>query len=392
MRRVLFLPLLVCVFACQDAAIVEPDADDPAIAQATSPGGTAACPLEADVVVADEGALWTAIANASPGDVIGLDGMIRTTGPIFVDTEHLTLTCATPESGLEPEAGSLFGRLLLIRAERVSIDRLVLNAEQTGIGALFGWYNEIDGYARNLSITNNTITCGPRQCMYLRGAAGSVIADNYFESHGSRTGIHMERFGPAFPIDGLRVERNTVVALEPQPEDCWWCGGIRPRDGDGVVVAHNTVLGPWLNSIATAELTEARIEHNRLDGAQWFGIGVSFNPYTWFSAVDNTFRNNQVSGAGQAGVRVNYACYNTFVGNNLQGNADDVGVQFRESAGANTLVGNQNVVIDNGERDCDGDGVPDPNIITGQGAVLHGVNLGEIISDAASSSGGSDNN
>ncbi len=52
------------------------------------------------------------------------------------------------------------------------------------------------------------------------------------------------------------------------------------------------------------------------------------------------------------------------------------------------MVDNKGVVVDNGNFDCDGDGVPDPNIITGHGAVLHGVNLGEITSDAVVSSGG----
>ena len=65
-----------------------------------------------------------------------------------------------------------------------------------------------------------------------------------------------------------------------------------------------------------------------------------------------------------------------------------MGAIFDAETGANTLVGNQNVVIDNGDFDCNGDGVADPNIITGRGAVLNGVNLGDIVSDAAVTSGG----
>ena len=42
------------------------------------------------------------------------------------------------------------------------------------------------------------------------------------------------------------------------------------------------------------------------------------------------------------------------------------------------------LLIDNGAFDCDGDGVNDPNIITGAGAVMHGVTLGQVVSDAVS--------
>jgi len=51
-----------------------------------------------------------------------------------------------------------------------------------------------------------------------------------------------------------------------------------------------------------------------------------------------------------------------------------VGAIFDETTGANVLVGNQNVVIDDGGSfDCNGDGVGDPNIITGPGSVRRGV-------------------
>jgi len=35
-------------------------------------------------------------------------------------------------------------------------------------------------------------------------------------------------------------------------------------------------------------------------------------------------------------------------------------------------------VIDDGAWDCDGDGVNDPNIITGKGKVLHGASLAPL--------------
>jgi hypothetical protein len=66
-------------------------------------------------------------------------------------------------------------------------------------------------------------------------------------------------------------------------------------------------------------------------------------------------------------------------------NADDIGIWFALDSGANTVVGNKNVVVDDGDYDCDGDTFSDPNIIAGRGAVLHGVNLGDIVSEGASS-------
>ncbi len=37
------------------------------------------------------------------------------------------------------------------------------------------------------------------------------------------------------------------------------------------------------------------------------------------------------------------------------------------------MIENGTIVIDNGAFDCDGDGVSDPKIITGAGAVMLGV-------------------
>lgn len=73
-------------------------------------------------------------------------------------------------------------------------------------------------------------------------------------------------------------------------------------------------------------------------------------------------------------------------GEQPSGNGGGVGLIFPDTSGANTVVGNPSVIVDNGAFDCDGDGVNDPNIITGAGAVMHGVNLGQVVSGAVASS------
>ena len=98
---------------------------------------------------------------------------------------------------------------------------------------------------------------------------------------------------------------------------------------------------------------------------------------------DNVLRSNRVTGAGLFAIRIR-GCSNVLVGNNV-GSADNGGgVLFDVSSGANSLAHNKNVVVDDGAFDCDGDRVDDPNIITGSGAVEHGANLGELVSDAIS--------
>jgi RNA polymerase sigma factor (sigma-70 family) len=115
----------------------------------------------------------------------------------------------------------------------------------------------------------------------------------------------------------------------------------------------------------------SRFESNRLTGA--LVNGIRFTISLPLAMADNGFRSNLVSGAGSAGIFAQLACRNTFVGNNLQGNAGNIGAFFDGTTGANTLLGNNTVVIDNGGGfDCDGDGVGDRNMIAGPGLVGRG--------------------
>ena len=334
----------------------------------------AQCPAAPDFVVTTEGELFAALAAASPGATIALDGMIGLTAEPNVTTPNVTLTCANPGSGLFAQAGGSVLELLTVSASSVAVDRLVLD----GSNASDPYFAlDVDG----VRLTHSTVICSPGgSCALFSGTPHAVVSDNQFRSTGSVTGLHMQA-----GIDGTRIENNTVTTTAPSDGPPHF-GGLRVRDGANVVIRGNTVRGPWANSLALSDLASSSIEHNDLAGAAAFGIlarsGVSFRP---ISMTDDVFRNNQISGAGSAGIFLTSACRNQLFGNNLQGNADDVGTVFDVPTGANVMVGNSNVVIDNGNFDCDADGIADPNTIGGPGRVKHGVAFGRSPEDPGAS-------
>lgn len=366
MNKLLVLTLGVFVTACSERP-TEPGAlSSPAFAK----GGAAACPTPADVVVSDEGSLLAALSAAEPGDVIGIDGLIAITLDILIDTEELTLTCATSGSGLVAQPG--VDNMIQVGVKGVRVERLILDAGASSESPYFALNDGATAFAEEVRLSNNIITCGPQQCAFLRGVAGARIEGNRFESGGSGTGVHIQGQGPRAPdgsqprpIDGTRVRDNTIIATAPSSVRAF--GGIRIRDGANLVVKNNNVLGPWANSIAVANVSESDFDGNRLEGAVNVGIAASTggaNPP--ISARDNRFRNNTIVGAGLAAIFARRgACRNLFQGNELQFNPL---VIFDVTTGANTLKGTANaVVIDDGNFDCDGDGVADPNIILGIG-------------------------
>jgi hypothetical protein len=268
-----------------------------------------------------------------------------------------------------------------VLAGGVTVDRLVLDGGQAPEGPyVAGTDGTLVFFADAARLTNNRVTCGSPngECAFLVGTRNAVVADNSFASAGSATGIHLQS-----GIDGSRVERNTIVTTAASGGEL--LGGIRVRDGSGVVVADNIVQGPWGNSIAPTNLAGSHFEHNRLTGATAYGVR--------FGAVlmtHNAFQKNQITGAGSAAIFVQWACSNTFLGNNLEGNGRRPSAIFDATTGANVLVlvGAKNLVIDNGGGfDCDGDGVGDPNIIAGPGRVVHGVTVGSSADAGAASSG-----
>jgi Right handed beta helix region len=217
--------------------------------------------------------------------------------------------------------------------------------------------------------SGNTAECGDA-CVFGAGSPGLVVAANQFQTAGSSTGIHLQE-----GTDGDSVVGNTIVTTVPSfvPQ----FGGIRVRDGTNAVVTDNIVRGPWANSLALTDMTGTDVERNTLQGAVRFGIGAASEQAAGpISITANMFRANRVTGAGMAGILARLACGNTFVGNNLQGNAGNLGLVFDATSGANTYAGDRTVVVDNGAFDCNGDGVNDPNVISGPGVARHGLGVG----------------
>ena len=372
-HAVILLTLAACTEPTRPAAPRPPQADV-ALSVAT------ACPTPANVVVHDQASLLAALGAAYPGEVIGLDGFFGISADVTIATPGVTLTCVTPGSGLFAVSSSGVQDVVIAAAKNVVVDRLVLDGSQAGDSPLAAFNDLATFFAEGIRFTNNTATCTPGgECVNIQGGLGPVVTDNRFQAADAFAGIHLQP--DAAPIDGARIERNGVVATTPSC--CPNQGGIRLFGATNVVIADNTVLGPWANSLSVQALTTSLVERNQSKGAARYGILFSGNPnFPTLLMLNNTFRSNVVTGAASGGVFAKLACGNVFVGNNLQGNGGNVGLVFDATTGANTLVGNGTIVIDNGGFDCDSDGVNDPNIITGAGAVTHGVTLGGVVSDA----------
>jgi hypothetical protein len=325
----------------------------------------AACPTTPTVVVTTESQLNEALASAGPGSVIGIDGLIGLTADVIVTTPNITLTCASPGSGLFAQADAGVIVLLTVAANGVTVDRLALDGG-----------NADDVFAADAAadvrFSNNSVLCSPAfnggSCGLFNATPGALVSGNRFQSTGSFSGLHLQA-----GIDGARIEDNTITTTVAGA-DVPIFGGLRVRDGVNVVIARNTVRGPWQNSGAFADLDASTIEQNVFEGAVVYGIraqsGVSFRS---IGMTDNVVRANRISGAGSAGIFLTLACRNELVGNLLEGNAADVGLAFGTATGANAYAGNRNLVVDNGGAlDCDGDGVGDPNILTGLGLARRG--------------------
>jgi len=372
MKRFVPTLLLALAAACQEQSIA-PRVDPATTRPSFNTSASATCPASATVTVSDDAGLRAALAAAHPGDVIAVSGMIGITTDDTIATDRVTLTCATPGSGLFAVGSNVVGDLVTVLARQVTIDGLVLDASGALDAAILAINDGLTGFAEDDRFTNNTITCGPESlCIFIAGGPRTLIANNQATAFGSVSGFHLQS-----GVDGTQILGNTVVAATPSGISVF--GGMRVRDGRGLVVSGNSVLGPWTNSVAPTHLATSRFAFNRFEGASSFGIRMSANAGGTLM-TDDVFQNNQVTSNGFAGVFARQACRNAFVWNTLQGTGGGIGLFFDVTTGANVFVGNQTVIVDNGAFDCNGDGVNDPNIITG--TVLHSMRPDEPLSSA----------
>jgi len=380
-RFALHAVALLAIAACQDQTVA-PTAARPSFSTVPS----VACPASPTFLVTDEASLRAALAAASPGAVIAIRGMIGIAADVFVTTPNVTLTCAAAGAGLFALSPSIDALILVdLGGSGAAIDGLVLDGSAVSVNGETFFAGDFFGPGLpvpNVRFSRNTVTCSPGGCTLLAGTSGAVISNNTFTSAGSFTGVHVQL--GVDNLDSVRIEGNTIVATAPSTD--FRFGGIRLVGARHSVIRDNVVTGPWANSLSLAILSTSTITSNQLSGAAIYGIGLTRNPRLTTFVLSSTFSSNVVTGAASGGIFARKACGNVFVGNDLQGNGSNIGLIFPDTSGANIVVGNPNVVVDNGAYDCNGDGVNDPNIITGAGAVMHGVNLGQVLSDAVVSS------
>src|SRR3989441_895334 len=293
-----------------------------------------ACPTPSNVIVTNEADLRAALSAATPGYVIGLDGFFGVAADVIVGSPDVTLTCATPGSGIFPQPGFTGVWLLQVHATGVTVGRLILDGGNAR-GPYVAGADAGNGLfvADGAQLTNNRVTCGSPngECAFFVGTKNAVVADNRFESAGSGTGVHMQS-----GIDGTRVERNTIVTTAPPPGQ-FLGGGIRVRDGSNVVVADNVVRGPWRNSIATANLA-GTFERNDVAGA----LG---NAVRTVGVHDVLFSHNTVSCGAQSCALFEGTggdTRTTIADNRFEYAGDTAGVQLMNMDGArverNTVV------------------------------------------------------
>src|SRR5437879_1883224 len=337
--RIIAALLLGAAVGCQNEGL-SPAAVRPSFATgAASP----TCAANPTVTVSDDTTLRAALKAAHPGDVIAVSGTIEVTADDTIATDNITLTCASPGSGLVARGLEVVD-MVTVTARGVAVDGLVLDGSRAFDAPWFAFNDGQTAVAQDVRFTNNTVTCTLfGACAFVVGGTGAVVSDNQFQATDAFTGVHLQANGPdpnvVFPIriDGARIERNAMVALTPSQGSRF--GAIRPFDADNLVIADNVITGPWRNGISPARLTHSQIQRNQISGPVVDGIRTSSFGGALRGVAQNVFASNQVSGAGRAGIFAGRACSNRFVSNGLPGNAGDLGLFLTDTTGANVVAG-----------------------------------------------------
>ncbi len=323
------------------------------------------CTTNADFVVTNETELSAALAAASAGGTIAIDGLIEVSSGAVIQADDIRLTCATPGSGLINSSGSALGAVLQVLGAGVQVDNLFLSGvPSAGVG---GATHPVFAYsAERLRLIFNEIRCADGgTCAFLVSSPGALVSDNSVQSLGTSSGIHVQ--GGATPTDYTIVERNDIVASTVSGSPLF--GAIRVRDGTHLVVRNNSTSGPWRNGIALAELNGAIIENNSIHDAQDRGIIGSTNSPSPVSIRNSIIRANTIDGPQAIGINLTRACWNRVELNDISAASGTLRAKFEMNTGANVYIGNAALVVDEGNFDCDGDGDADPNTIMGSSTV-----------------------
>ncbi len=348
---------LVIAAAC--GGPVEPGIHPPANDALALGRGRSEC--RSDIVVSDEQELRTALSTAPAGSVIGIRGTIVTSAAVAIDRPGLTLTCATQGAALVAGGtfqGELVDPLLLISAARVTVDNLRLDGTLAGSATVFT--SDVPSTSRErIRIERNTILCGNGSiCVFAGGGQrNGSISQNEILSDGASAGVLLlGDFANSLPADRMLVDRNQVRETGSPP----FSGtGIRLSFVSRAAVTDNTVAGPWRASISVTSVTGSTIAGNELLDSDPRGFGLSQGIGAGVGFRGNTVRDNFFRGGAIGLVE---ACGNRLIRNRFSGVA--VEIVLGPETGANVVVTtNAGGVSNLGARDCNGDGINDPNTI-----------------------------
>lgn len=293
MKWVITLIVVICspllFFGCAGEDPVGLSEQAPAPLFDVDDDGDGGCP-PADHVANDKAGLLAAVAAASPGDVIGVDGTIELDAALNLSTEGLTLTCASPGSGLVGASQS--NELLSVDGANITVERLVLDGTQVGtqVGGISRPYTA-GGAAVAPRLSNNRVICGAA-CADVFNATDAVVVNNTFVASNANIqyGVQARNTSGSTLIEG-----NTITTTEPSIVSIW--GAIRLIRVPNAKVIDNVIRGPWWSGMALAVQDGTVIRDNEIEGAQFNGIRL-----TWVS--NSTIIDNEIENSGEIGILV----------------------------------------------------------------------------------------
>ncbi|PYP70883.1 MAG: hypothetical protein DMD36_05285, partial [Gemmatimonadetes bacterium] len=109
----------------------------------------------------DEASLLAALGAVGQGDTVAIRGALEMSVPSFdVTTDGITLTCATPGSGLSIRSGASINNMIVVKSRGVTVERLVLDSRGAIGGAYLTFFDPAEGgFAEDARFLNNRVLC-----------------------------------------------------------------------------------------------------------------------------------------------------------------------------------------------------------------------------------------